>query len=194
MRAVAIHNVQPEGEDDAALMERIALGDREAFRSIVQRYTGLLFAAARRFQGGGSADAEDITQETLLRVWQKAGTWRPDGGASVRTWIYRIAWNLAADQYRRRVTERKHAEAPDEEDRSTPETVMQDDQRSGVVAKALADLPERQRSALVLCHYQGLSNAEAAAVLGTSVKGVEGLLVRARRTLADELKDYRGLI
>ena len=180
------------GADDAVsdemLIGRIAAGDRRAFTAFTRRHGDFLYACAVRMMRE-SFEAQDAVQETLLRVWQKAGLWRPDGGASVRTWMYRIAYNVCIDALRRR---RPHSTLPETlEGGIRTDDVVQGRERSAIVGRALRQLPERQRAALVLCHYQGLSNAEAAAVIGTSVKGVESLLIRARRQMRDILKPYQ---
>jgi RNA polymerase sigma-70 factor (ECF subfamily) len=165
---------------DETLIARIAAGDRRAFDVFVRRHGDFLFATAVRMMRT-RPDAEDVVQETLLRIWQKAATWSPDGGASVRTWTYRIAYNLCIDMLRRRRPGTILPEtlaAPEQTDRS-----IQERERARHVAAALRELPERQRAALVLCHYQGLSNGEAADVMGTSVKSIESLLIRARRQM-----------
>lgn len=176
-----------DAASDEELITRIAAGDRRAFTDFTQRHGDFLFATAVRMMRE-TFDAQDVVQDTLLRIWQKAGLWRPDGGASVRTWMYRIAYNACIDALRRRKPQT-----------ALPETLVAAEtadaayrlrERRAIVAEALAQLPERQRAALVLCHYQGLSNAEAAAAMGGSVKAVESLLIRARRQMRALLKPY----
>lgn len=169
-----------ENISDEVLITRIAAGDRRAFESFTRHHGDFLFATAVRMMRT-RPDAEDVAQETLLRVWQKAATWSPSGGASVRTWVYRIAYNLCIDMIRRR---RPSGALP--ETLSSPEQaddMIKQKERAHHVGEALKQLPERQRAALVLCHYQGLSNGEAADVMGTSVKSIESLLIRARRQM-----------
>lgn len=173
---------------DEALIVRIAAGDRRAFAVFAKRHGDFLYASAVRMMRDGF-EAQDAVQETLLRVWSKAGSWRPDGGASVRTWMYRIAHNICVDLLRRR---RPQTVLPEtlESGQDTGQSV-QDRERHMIVDRALKQLPERQRAVLVLCHYQGLTNAEAAEVVGTSVKGVESLLIRARRQMREILTPYQ---
>lgn len=173
---------------DDMLIARIAAGDRRSFDVFARRHGDFLFASAVRMMRD-SFEAQDAVQETLLRVWQKAGTWRPDGGASVRTWVYRIAYNICIDALRRRRPQGVLPETLESGERTDDR--IQDRERGAIVDRALKQLPDRQRAVLVLCHYQGLSNAEAAAVVGTSVKGVESLLIRARRRMRDILKPYQ---
>jgi RNA polymerase sigma-70 factor (ECF subfamily) len=77
-------------------------------------------------------------------------------------------------------------------DDATPGELRDDERREALLRRAIAALPERQRSALVLCHYQGLSNRQAAAILDVHVEALESLLARARRTLKKELKDHHA--
>lgn len=178
---------------DDVLIGDVAAGDRDAFRVLAQRYTRLFYAVAVR-AGLDRSEAEDVAQDTLLRVWRSADTWRRDGGASVRTWLYRIAWNICTDRLRQR--KRPMVELPEDLAAATDgaDKIMQDAQRGRIVGAAMAELPERQRVALILCHYEGLSHAEAAGVLGTTAKGVEGLVGRARQELAKRLKKYKGVL
>jgi RNA polymerase sigma-70 factor (ECF subfamily) len=178
---------------DDVLIGDIAAGDRDAFRVLTQRYTRLFYAVAMR-AGLDRTEAEDVAQDTLLRVWRSADTWRRDGGASVRTWLYRIAWNICTDRLRQRKS--PMVELPDDLAATSDgaDKIMHDDQRKKIVGAAVAMLPERQRAALILCHYEGLSHAEAGAVLGASAKAVEGLVGRARQELATRLKKYKGVL
>lgn len=165
---------------DDVLMEQIAQNDHVAFGQLIERYMKLIYHAAYRL-GANREQAEDIAQDALLRVWQKAGVYDPEKGASVRTWIYRITYNLAID------TKRKERQTVDIEEQNLPiddktDRSIQDKQRAQLVRRAINALPDRQRVALVSCHYKGLSNAEAAHIMGATVKAVEGLLVRARKT------------
>ncbi|MCB9990782.1 MAG: sigma-70 family RNA polymerase sigma factor [Rhodospirillales bacterium] len=182
-----------EDASDEDLMADIAGGDREAFRVLAERYMNLFYSVAFRMYPQ-RADAEDVVQEALLRLWSKAHLWKAGTGAAVSTWLYRLTYNLCVDQKRRN----KHTVTDLDDDYVDPDAAadqrIQDKQTGAIVGKALQNLPERQRVALVLCHYQGLSNAEAADIMGTSVKGVEGLLVRARKALQAELKQYKGVL
>ena len=181
------------GPTDQELMTRIAKQDEKAFRLLADRHTGLLFNMAYRMNFS-RAQAEDIVQETLFRVWQKAGDWDPNKGASPRTWMCRIATNLCIDNKRKAVHE-YDGEAPERADTApSAQAVLEADEAGGIVGRALQDLPARQRSAMVLFHYEGMTMKEIAAVLKTTPKSVERLLDRARWTLRRELETYRGLL
>ncbi len=188
---------QQRNEEDEDLIVRVAEGDKMAFRLLAARYTGLLFSVAYRMHPSHT-DAEDIVQESLLRIWNKAAQWDSSRGGSVSTWIYSVAFNISVDFKRRAHVHKDIDSAVDIADNSTlsPESVAGQGKLADAVKSALQDLPERQRAVLVLCHYEGLSNAEAASVMGTSVKGIEGLLMRARSTLQKKLqstKEYLSL-
>jgi len=172
---------------DQELMARIARGDGEAFRQLSRRHARSALALARRISGN-DATAEELVQEAFLRVWVHAPRWRPD--AAFRTWLYRIVVNLCLNE-RRRQPSLPLAEAGDPPDPSTgPDVEIAAQERDRLVAAAIDALPARQRAAVVLSYHDGLSNAEAAEVLDTSVAAVETLLVRAKRTLRTALAAY----
>jgi len=171
---------------DEDLMRQVARGDEPAFRLLARRYAARAVGLARRITGN-DADAEEVVQEALLRVWTNAPRWRPL--ASFRTWFYRVVLNLCLSRRRRPPLLPLEA-AGDPADPGAPaDTALADAEVDRQVAAAIAALPDRQRAAIVLTYHEGLSNAEAAAILETSVSGLEALLVRAKRTLRQDLKD-----
>jgi RNA polymerase sigma-70 factor, ECF subfamily len=173
---------------DEALMTQVAAGNEAAFRRLAQRHLGRGLGLARRVTGN-AADAEDVVQEALLRVWTHAPRWRPT--AAFRTWFYRIVMNLCLDRRRR------PASAPLEEAgepvSSAPDAAatIEAAETDRAVAAAIAALPERQRAAVALTYYEGLGNAEAAQVLEISVSALESLLIRGKRALRAELSGLR---
>lgn len=180
------------GEDsDERLVARAGEGDRAAAGALVLRHTDRIFAASYRMLGDRSA-AEDATQETFLRLWKHAARWKPQG-AKFETWLYRVAMNICLDRLRRRGRERPEEEAPERADVAPlADERIEQRQRRAVVEEALAALPERQRAAITLCHYQELSNIEAAAALEISVEALESLLARGRRALRERLSPRRA--
>ena len=175
---------------DEDLMMRVGSGDRGAFGVLVRRHLGRTVALAQRITGS-HGDGEEIAQEAFLRVWTKAPAWRAaDGdfaGARFTTWLHRVIVNLAIDRKRRPAHDALDpAHDPADPADSALETLAKA-QLSMRVAAAVATLPERQRAALALCFYEGLSNREAAAALSLTPGAVESLLVRARRTLREAL-------
>lgn len=145
---------------------------------------------------GDASEAEDVAQEVFLRVWKQAPRWR-EGEAQLSTWMHRVAINLCTDRLRRR-RERPQEDAGLEEMDGAPSaaTGVLQRQRARAVEAALAALPERQRVAIVLCHYQELTNIEAAEALEVSVEALESLLARGRRALkaalAGQARDLMG--
>lgn len=177
------------GDPDEELLSRIASGDPAAARALIARKLPRLLSLAGRMLGDG-AEAEDVAQEAFLRVWKQAPKWRA-GVARFDTWLHRVALNLCYDRLRRR-RELAYAEPPDQTDEGPgPERGLQAQDAGRRVAQALQALPDRQREAIVLCHYQELGNIEAAAVMGVSVEALESLLGRGRRALRATLIDLK---
>src|SRR5881394_3955204 len=155
-----------DDEADEVLMARIAEGQELAFQLLMRRHLQRSLAIARRMSLG-AADAEDVVQEAWLRVWTTAARWRPT--AAFKTWLYRVLVNLCLDRRRRRTHTALDAIAEPPDATASIEAT----ETARLVAAAIAELPERQRAALVLSYYEGLSNAECATVLDATVAGVE---------------------
>lgn len=174
-------------DEDTALMSRIAAGDSKAFQQFTRRHDAKCLAVARRVLGNTS-DAEEIVQEALLRVWENAAEWR-GSTSQATTWLYRIVLNLAIDRTRRRSPIFVPVEDGPVMVDPTPSAhlVLEGRELETYIAQEIPELPVRQRDALSLCYFEGLSCAEAAAVMKVSVSAMEALLVRARRTLRDRL-------
>ena len=168
-------------DSDEALMARVAAGDERAFEGLLRRHLDRIHHYLRRLTGR-EADSDDLAQETFIRVWLKARTFRP-GRVKVTTWLHRIAHNVAVDHLRKagRAAQAQVMEPPPDE--VGPDALRQQAEARQRLHDALSALPESQRSAILLRHQQGLSNPDAAAVLGISVRAVESLLSRARRRL-----------
>jgi len=179
---------QGAGEDpDQELVARVGRGEPAAVQALVARKLPRMLALARRMLGDAS-DAEDVAQEVFARAWKQAPKWTP-GAGRFDTWMHRVALNLCYDRLRRR-REQPMAEPPEQVDPSRgAEQGLQDADVSKRVEAAVAALPERQREAVVLCHYQELTNIDAAALMGVSVEALESLLSRGRRALRAALTD-----
>ena len=177
---------------DDALLVLYANGDREAARLLTGRLAPRVLAYAWRVLGD-RAEAEDIAQEAMLRLWRIAPDWR-QGEAQVSTWLYRVATNLATDRLRQRQRRRADPldEAPEAAD-GQPGALqaMIEADRMAALNMALAQLPERQRQAVVLRHIEGLSNPEIAEILSIGVEAVESLTARGKRALAAALAGRR---
>ena len=174
---------------DAVLLARFAGGDQAAARALTTRYAPRLLGLARRMLAD-AAEAEDVTQEAMLRLWRIAPDWEPERG-SPGTWLYRVASNLCIDRLRRRRTLGSDA-VPDVADEAPgAQAALEADDRAAALDAALAGLPERQRLAIVLRHLEERANPEIATILDTSVEAVESLLARGRRELAARLAPQR---
>ena len=174
---------------DAELMARVAAGDQQACRQLVESHLGPVLGLAQRMLGEPSA-AEDVAQEAFLRLWRQSGSWRPE--ARIGTWLYRVTHNLAIDQLRGR--RRLDSDAlPEQIDPAPgPACRQQRVQVGRLVEAALGRLPERQRTAITLVHHQELSNIEAAEIMAVSVEALESLLSRGRRALRAELAELKA--
>ena len=181
---------------DDMLLARYASGDRLAARLLADRLLPRVLGYAARLLGGDRAEAEDVAQEAMLRLWRMAPGWRA-GEAKVSTWLYRVVTNLCTD--RRRGAGRRAVamgddlpDAPDEA--PAAEARMVETARIEALDQALASLPDRQREAVVLRHIEGLSNPEIAAVMGIGVEAVESLTARGKRALAAALAPRRDAL
>ena len=175
-------------DPDAALMPRVADGDSAAFRLLVDRHADRLLGFAQRMLGD-RATAEDVVQDTYLSLWRKAGDWTPQ--ARVSTWLYRVARNAALDRLRRLKPTVDPEDVTLIDSGPAPDRRLDDAATADGVRAALDALPERQRTAIVLVHYEGLSGADASAALDISVEALESLLARGRRALRQALADRR---
>jgi RNA polymerase sigma-70 factor (ECF subfamily) len=179
-----------EADPDADLLARVGRGEPSAVQAMLGRKLPRVLALASRMLGD-PVEAEDVAQETFLRVWKHARAWRP-GAARFDTWLHRVTLNLCYDRLRRR-REVTMAQPPEVADPAPgPDHGLHSRDTGRRVAQALRALPDRQRDAIVLHHYQELSNPEAAAVLEVSVEALESLLSRGRRRLRELLREADG--
>ncbi len=160
---------------------RIQSGDRSAFAGLVERYGVRLRGAAVRVVGDYGV-GEDLVQEAFIKVWTHAKQFDP-AKASVATWLYRIVVNRAIDYRRRRQPEAlpEGFDAPSNEPSALDDLMAQD--KRNALSSVLDHLSDKQRAAMVLTYFEERSNAETADIMGLSVKSVESLLVRSRKTL-----------
>ncbi|MEO0402863.1 MAG: RNA polymerase sigma factor [Pseudomonadota bacterium] len=174
--------------DDAHLLARYAKGDAAAARALTVRLVPRVHAQAMRMLGD-QAEAEDVAQEAMMRLWKIAPDWR-EGEAKVSTWLFRVVANLCTDQLRKRPRGNVPLEDVAEPADPAPsaEAGLQTKARHAALRQALADLPERQRIAVTLRHFEGATNPQIAATLGISTEAVESLTARGKRALAHALK------
>lgn len=160
-------------------MARIQTGDHVAFERLVERHLRPIHAYALRLARSRS-DADDLAQETFLKVWQRAGTWRPDA-VRVTTWLHRITHNAFVDTWRRREPVEP---LDDEADFAIDDTGMGGaTDPLAALNKAIDTLPLNQRTAVALALVNGFTTDETAHIMGMTPHAVESLLARARRTL-----------
>jgi len=167
-------------------MARVARGDERAFQLLSRRHLPAMLGLARRILGN-AAEAEDVAQEAFLRVWTHAPRWQPL--AQFRTWLTRVVVNLCLDRKRRAPWVELEAAGDIVDPAPGAGEKAESDERERMVASAVDKLPARQRSAIVLTYGEGMSNAQVAEILDTSVSAVETLLVRARQNLRRALGD-----
>jgi RNA polymerase sigma-70 factor (ECF subfamily) len=166
---------------DGTLMVLFARGDPGAARVLTARLLPRALRHAARVLGD-AAEAEDVAQEAMLRLWHAAAAWRTDGAAQPATWLHRVVANLAVDRLRRSGRAvGLDFDTPDEAPGAEARLAQAD--RMAALDAALARLPERQRQAVVLRHIEGMSNPEIAEVLGIGVEAVESLTARGKRAL-----------
>lgn len=178
------------GATEHAEMRLIARGDQGAFARLTDREAPRLLRYARGILGS-LEEAEDVVQETLLVLWQGAERWTPE--ARIGTWMHRVCYNRCIDRLRRRkpsVDDSALDGMPDGSPPADRRLVLDEMARS--VRDAVEGLPARQRSAVLLFHFQDLPQSEAAAVMGVSDSAFESLLARARRQLRRQLDDAGG--
>lgn len=179
-----------EARKDEILMVQIARGDEAAFRQLARRHLPAMVGLARRVLGN-AADAEDVAQEAMLRVWTHAPHWQPL--AAFRTWLTRIVVNLCLDRKRRKAWVGLDAAGeivdptPGIAEVAEVAEVAERNERELALTVAIAALPERQRTAIVLTYSEGMSNAQVAEALDTSVSAVETLLIRGKKSLRAKL-------
>jgi RNA polymerase sigma-70 factor, ECF subfamily len=179
----------PDASDEALLVA-FGNGDTEAARVLTGRLTPRALGYSTRLLRD-RAEAEDVVQEAMLRLWKIAPDWR-QGEAKISTWLYRVVSNLCTDRLRRRRNVGIDEIAEPEDERPGAEEQLTQAARMKALDAALAQLPERQRQAVVLRHIEGVSNPEIAAIMEISTEAVESLTARGKRALARALAGKRA--
>jgi RNA polymerase sigma-70 factor, ECF subfamily len=185
-------------ERDLRLMLRIRNGDEEAFQQLVEIHQHRVVGTCARMLGDDT-EAEDVAQQVFIRIWKSAARWEPS--AKFTTWLYTILRNLVFNECRRRSRHparsldavQEDGEQPQQfEDSSVkaPNVLLLDIEMQEAVARAIEELPETQRMAVILRRYQDVSYEEIAAVLELTVPAVKSVLFRARTELREKLKKY----
>jgi len=174
---------------DEELMQAAAGGDIDAFGELVRRHQDSAWRIAYHYVGDRT-EAEDLAQEAFLKILDAASNYRPT--ARFSTYLYRVIANLCIDYHRKR---RPHhpGEMPAQQSPSdAPDARLTAKERDRAVQRALDQLPDRQRMAVVLCYFEDLPLAQIADAMDTTYKAVERLLARARKSLAPHLEHFFG--
>ncbi len=187
---------QSDDAEDVRLMGLIARGDTAALEELIERHQSLVIGTVGRMLSTNS-EVEDIAQQVFVRVWRNAGRYVPR--AKFTTWLLKITRNLVFNEMRRtkrhtHVSMQTEANAEDipikDESVQAPDAALLEQELQGAIEKAIVDLPESQRMAVVLRRYEELSYEEIAEVLDLSVPAVKSLLFRARTELRARLSNY----
>lgn len=178
---------------DSALLLAFGKGERAAAQVLTQRLLPRVLGQAFRMLGE-RAEAEDVAQDAMLRLWKIAPDWR-ENEAQVSTWLYRVTANLCTDRLRKRRGAVGLDQIAEPED-PVPGVAaqMQTTARQKALSAALATLPERQAEAVALRHLEGLSNPEIAEIMDITVTSVESLTARGKRALAAALADQKDAL
>ena len=181
-----------QNQRDAELLARFSKGDRAAALALTSRLAPVVFAQAFRMLGD-RAEAEDVTQESLLRLWKAAPGWDATR-AKITTWLYRVTSNLCIDRLRK--SNRNSGDEVPEVADETPgiDRKLQATARAQALQHALQTLPDRQRQAMILRHIEDLSNPEISDIMEISVEAVESLVSRGRRALASTLAPQKKML
>jgi RNA polymerase sigma-70 factor (ECF subfamily) len=175
--------------NDELLVRLVQDGNHEAFAEIVNRHSRRFYNISYRMIFNKD-DAEDIVQDAFLRMWGKRFFWDESKDAKFTTWFYKVVVNLCLDHNRKKKPE-PLSEGHQLVDRQQgQEALLYEKQKQVMLNRFIKDLPERQQLALNLCFYEGLSNYEAAEIIGVNLKALQSLLMRAKNTLKEKVKEY----
>ncbi len=175
--------------DEDAMLAQFADGDADAARKLISLLGPRCFSVAFRTLGN-HAEAEDVAQDAMMRLWKIAPDWQP-GQAKVSTWLYKVTFNLCIDLRRKKRPETLEVLQDPQDESASASDRIQDVERTDALQAALAELPERQRQAVILRHIEELPNPEIAGIMAISVEAVESLTARGKRTLARNLAGRR---
>jgi RNA polymerase sigma-70 factor (ECF subfamily) len=176
-------------EDDSWLLTRIQDGDHAAFAALVRRHTNRFYRVAYRFMRN-QADSEDVVQDAFVKLWERPEMWQAERNIAFTTWFHRVVVNRCLDWHKKKRPLHLVDDTLVADDRESHEETMMHHQQQQHLETQIAALPERQRMALNLCFYEGLSNQEAADVMGLKLKALQSLLMRAKMTLKESMKGH----
>jgi len=179
------------GLSDEELVQQIQDGNRSAFSELVNRHARRYYGLAYRMLSD-KHEAEDMVQTALLKLWEHPEKWQPQKKVKFTTWFYRVVLNQCLDHLKKKRPLLTDKEDLISEVESGADDAVDDLARQERLEQALAELPERQRVALNLCFYEGLSNQEAADIMGVRLKALQSLLMRAKSTLRERFSIAGG--
>lgn len=175
-------------KDDHELLAHVKEGNGQAFAVLVERHTGRFYRLAYRYLQNKAA-AEDVVQDAFLKLWENPASWQPERNSKFTTWFYRVVVNLCLDLRKKKGAVLDNTMELIDDRESVDESIMRA-QEQHMLEKEIAALPERQRAALSLCFDEGLSNQEAAEIMGLNLKALQSLIMRAKTTLKERMKAY----
>ena len=175
-------------DEDSELLDRLATGDEAAFRMLVERHIDRAYAIALRIVGN-AADAEDVVQDTMLKIWSHRGRWQ-HGRAKFSTWLYRVISNRCIDLRRKPRTENVDTVPEVADGQPDAADIIERNELNSMLEIAMQRLPEQQRIAVIFSYHESMSNGEIAQVMDTTVAAVESLLKRGRQQLRQLLRKH----
>ena len=175
--------------DDKSLMCQIQEESHEAFATLVDRHSNRFYRIAYRLVSSKD-DAEDIVQDAFLKLWNRPNLWDPGKGAKFTTWFYRVVINMCLDHRKKKKLINLSEDIELADENPGPDVLFDEHQEQVLLEQFIYELPERQQLAINLCFYEGLSNNEAAQIIGVTVKALQSLVMRAKTTLKYKVKRY----
>jgi RNA polymerase sigma-70 factor (ECF subfamily) len=176
-------------KQDDQLLALIQDGDGQAFAVLVERHTERFYRLAFRYLQNKEA-AEDVVQDAFVKLWESPSLWQPERNSKFTTWFYRIVVNLCLDALKKKKPVPLDDDSLVADDSRPVDEMMMREQQQKMIEKEIAALPMRQRTALNLCFDQGLTNQEAAEVMGINLKALQSLIMRAKTTLKERMRAY----
>ncbi|TQF33104.1 RNA polymerase sigma factor [Bradyrhizobium sp. UNPA324] len=175
-------------DEDSELLDKLATGDEVAFRMLVERHIDRAYAIALRI-AGNAADAEDVVQDTMLKIWSHRGRWQ-HGRAKFSTWLYRVISNRCIDLRRKPRNENVDTVPEVADGQPGAVEIIERNELNDMLELAMQRLPEQQRIAVIFSYHENMSNGKIAQVMDTTVAAVESLLKRGRQQLRQLLRKH----
>lgn len=188
-------------DPDNQLMQKAGSGDRTAFKQLVQKHQRTVTGIIYRYTGNHN-EVEDLAQDIFLKIYKAANSYVPR--AQFKTWLYKVVANHCLNFFRSQKRKafissldqsseeyNPHIQRTEEQQKQ-PELILQQQELHTALKSALSELPERQRMAIILHRFEGLSYKEIATVMGSSLSAVESLIFRAMNNLKEKLSPYKS--